>query len=66
MLYVPLPSPQGRVAILTALARKVPVSGDLQLTLLAMDARTNGFSGADLQQLLREAAIFALKVSNTP
>ncbi|KAK9792945.1 hypothetical protein WJX73_002335 [Symbiochloris irregularis] len=60
-LYVPLPTPTGRQAILTALARKTPLSADVDLPSIAMDARTNGFSGADLQSMLREAAVAALK-----
>ena len=62
VLYVPLPSPAGRLAVLTALARQTPLGPGVDLAAIAADARASGFSGADLQQLLREAAVCALKV----
>lgn len=63
VLYVALPSPSGRAAILTALARRTPLSAAVDLAAVAHDARAGGFSGADLQQLLREASVAALKAS---
>lgn len=63
VLYVALPSPSGRAAILTALARRTPLSAAVDLAAVAHDARAGGFSGADLQQLLREASVAALKES---
>lgn len=63
LVYVPLPSPQDRVAILKACTRKTPLSESLDLSTVAHDDRLNGFSGADLAALVREAAVHALQRS---
>ena len=56
---VNLPDRLGRVGILKVHARNKPVSDDVSLVQLAN--RTPGFSGADLANLLNEAAILATR-----
>lgn len=60
VLYVPLPDAPGRASILQALARKRPISSDVDLAGVA--AQCSGFSGADLAALLQQACVCALKV----
>lgn len=60
-LYVPLPSREERAAILAAVARKVKVSPAVDLTKVAFDSRTEGYSGADLSALVREAGLALLR-----
>ena len=61
LLKVGLPDAEGRVQILKALARNTPLSADVDLELAAKDPRCDGFSGADMAALIREAAIHALQ-----
>jgi ribosome biogenesis ATPase len=61
LLYVPLPSPEERVKILKTCARKTPLAPDVNLEKIALSERCNGFSGADLASLVREAATEALR-----
>ena len=56
-LNVPLPSKQGRLAILEVHATNKPLSGDVDLTRYA--ERTIGWSGAELANLINEAALAA-------
>lgn len=56
---VNLPDRLGRVGILKVHARNKPLSNDVSLVQLAN--RTPGFSGADLANLLNEAAILATR-----
>ena len=59
-LYVPPPtSAEDRAAILSRAARKTPLSSDVDLSMLALG--TAGYTGADLQAFVREAAICALE-----
>ena len=60
---VNLPDRLGRVGILKVHARNKPVSDDVSLVQLAN--RTPGFSGADLANLLNEAAILATRYKKT-
>ncbi|XP_032820155.1 nuclear valosin-containing protein-like isoform X2 [Petromyzon marinus] len=63
-LYVGLPVMAERAAILRTLTRggtKPPLEKDVDLNVIAGDGRSDGFSGADLQALTREAAIGALR-----
>ena len=62
LLYVPLPKPSDRISILKTLARKSPLASDVKLDEIASDARCNGYSGADVAALLREATVQALKM----
>ncbi|KAG2428143.1 hypothetical protein HXX76_011823 [Chlamydomonas incerta] len=61
VLYVPLPPPQDRAAILKALVRKTPLEPDVDLAAVAIDGRCEGYSGADCAALVREAAVLSLK-----
>ncbi len=59
-IHVPNPDIKGREKILTVHARKVPVGPDVDLRLIARG--TPGFSGADLANLVNEAALMAARV----
>eukprot|EP00796_Vickermania_ingenoplastis_P008702 gene8702-6120_t len=61
LLYVPLPSAAQRGAILHTHARHYPVDPDVDLHQLAHQERMEGFSGADLAAVMREASLSALK-----
>lgn len=63
MLYVPLPTPEDRVAILKALAAPVKLSPDVDLGEIGRSERADGYSGADCAALLREAGLAVLKES---
>ena len=58
-VVVPLPDVRGREQILKVHMRKVPLSDDVKPSLLARG--TPGFSGADLANLVNEAALFAAR-----
>jgi ribosome biogenesis ATPase len=60
LLYVPLPSPEERVHILSTCSRKTPLSNDVNLENIAKNPKLNGFSGADISSLVREASMIAL------
>jgi cell division protease FtsH len=60
-VVVPLPDIRGREQILTVHMRKVPVAPDVRGDILARG--TPGFSGADLANLVNEAALFAARSS---
>ncbi|KAI8322293.1 AAA-domain-containing protein [Martensiomyces pterosporus] len=61
LLYVELPTPGERAEIMRTLTKKTPLAGDISLDEIASDERCNGFSGADLAGLIREAAVAALR-----
>ncbi|MDD2743524.1 MAG: ATP-dependent zinc metalloprotease FtsH [Rhodocyclaceae bacterium] len=58
-VVVPLPDIRGREEILKVHMRKVPISGDVKADVIARG--TPGFSGADLANLVNEAALFAAR-----
>jgi cell division protease FtsH len=58
-VVVPLPDIRGRAAILKVHMRKVPISDDVNSNVIARG--TPGFSGADLANLVNEAALFAAR-----
>jgi len=58
-VVVPLPDLKGREQILKVHMRKVPVASDVRADILAR--ATPGFSGADLANLVNEAALFAAR-----
>jgi cell division protease FtsH len=58
-VVVPLPDIRGREQILQVHMRKVPISPDVRAEILARG--TPGFSGADLANLVNEAALFAAR-----
>jgi len=62
-VVVGLPDVRGREQILKVHLRKVPAAKDVEPTLIARG--TPGFSGADLANLVNEAALFAAR-SNKP
>ena len=55
------PTKEGRVAILKVHCRKVPLADDVELDSIA--SGTIGFSGADLRNLVNEAALLAARAS---
>ncbi len=58
-VVVPLPDIRGREQILKVHMRKIPVGADVDEEILARG--TPGFSGADLANLVNEAALFAAR-----
>jgi ribosome biogenesis ATPase len=61
LLYVDLPRAEEREEIMRAQCRATPFTDDVDLSAVARDPRCDGFSGADLQALVREAAVTALR-----
>jgi cell division protease FtsH len=60
-VVVPLPDIRGREQILKVHMRKVPLSTDVDASVLARGCP--GFSGADLANLVNEAALFAARAN---
>nr|WP_207189760.1 MULTISPECIES: ATP-dependent zinc metalloprotease FtsH [Halorhodospira] len=60
-VVVPLPDVRGREQILNVHMRKVPMADDVRPEIIARG--TPGFSGADLQNLVNEAALFAARAN---
>jgi cell division protease FtsH len=60
-VVVPLPDIRGREMILKVHMRKVPLDDDVQPGVIARG--TPGFSGADLANLVNEAALFAARAN---
>ncbi len=58
-VVVPLPDIRGREQILKVHMRKVPLDDDVKPSIIARG--TPGFSGADLANLINEAALFAAR-----
>ena len=58
-VVVPLPDLRGREQIIKVHMRKVPIAADVDSTIIARG--TPGFSGADLANLVNEAALFAAR-----
>lgn len=58
-VVVPLPDVRGREQILKVHMRKVPIGDDVKPSLIARGSP--GFSGADLANLVNEAALFAAR-----
>ncbi|XP_078237119.1 ATPase family gene 2 protein homolog B [Pogona vitticeps] len=67
ILYVPPPDQKGRLSILKIFTEDIPIDSDVSLEDVA--TQTELFSGADLENLCKEAALLALqenKVEATP
>ncbi len=62
-VVVPHPDVKGRLEILKVHTRKIPLSENVDLDKIARG--TPGFSGADLANLVNEAALLAARVSKT-
>jgi cell division protease FtsH len=60
-VVVPLPDVRGRELILKVHMRKVPLDDDVKPSVIARG--TPGFSGADLANLVNEAALFAARAN---
>jgi transitional endoplasmic reticulum ATPase len=61
LIYVPVPDEAGRRRILGIHTQGMPLADDVDLDSLA--ARTERFTGADLEDLVRRAGLFALRES---
>jgi cell division protease FtsH len=60
-VVVPRPDVKGREGILRVHTRRVPISTDVDIALLARE--TPGFAGADLENLVNEAALLAARTN---
>ncbi len=58
-VVVPIPDLKGREAILQVHSRRTPMADSVDLSILARS--TPGFTGADLENLVNEAALFAAR-----
>ncbi|CAD5116179.1 unnamed protein product [Dimorphilus gyrociliatus] len=58
LIYVPLPDSETRLKILQIHCSKTRVSEDIDLTEIV--AKTEGYSGAELEAIIREAALLAI------
>jgi cell division protease FtsH len=61
-VVVPVPDLKGRESILQVHTRRTPLAESVDLSILARS--TPGFSGADLENLVNEAALFAARRGN--
>ena len=61
LLYVPLPTKDDRLSILMTVCRKIPTDNDVDLKKIAFDQRCEGYSGADISALVREAQMTTLR-----
>lgn len=61
LLYVPLPIPEDRLSILQTVTRRCRLDPSICLSSIASDHRCDGFSGADISALVREAGLAALR-----
>jgi transitional endoplasmic reticulum ATPase len=59
LVYVPVPTYEGRLHILGIHTRNMPVGDDVDLADLA--GRTEGYTGADLEDVVRRAGLQALR-----
>ncbi|MGH9339470.1 MAG: CDC48 family AAA ATPase [Acidobacteriota bacterium] len=59
LVYVPVPEREGRFRILSIHTSGMPLADDVDLEEIA--GRTNGYTGADLEDLVRRAGLLALR-----
>ena len=65
LLYVPLPGKEDRLDILKTILKKIPYDmNNIDLNEICNDSKLDGFSGADLAALIREAQLHGLKRLN--
>ena len=64
LLYVPLPDYENRCAILDTVTKNLKLDLDIDFEKIYKDKRIEGFSGADIASLVREAQLHALKRLN--
>jgi transitional endoplasmic reticulum ATPase len=64
LVYVPPPDRAARLEILKVHTRRMPLAEDVDLERIA--ETTEGYTGADLAALCREAAILALREAGKP
>ncbi len=58
-VVVPVPDIAGRIGILKVHSRKTPMSGDVDIKIIARG--TPGFTGADIENMVNEAALMAAR-----
>ena len=61
LLYVPLPDGNDRISIIETLIRNLPIDKNINVLDIFDNKKLDGFSGADLAALVREAQLSALK-----
>jgi len=59
LIYVPVPDREGRLRILRIHTGRMPLEQDVEIAILA--DRTSGYTGADLEDLVRRAGLNALR-----
>ena len=59
LIFVPAPDEKARLEIFKVHTRRVPLASDVNLRELAK--KTEGYSGADIEALVREAALLAMR-----
>jgi len=59
IVFVPIPEKEERLKILQIHTNKMPLAKDINLTKLSEE--TEGYTGADIESLVREAAIISLR-----
>ena len=64
LLYIPLPDHNDRCSILETITKNLKLDQDIELGKINGDKRMEGFSGADIAALVREAQLHALKRLN--
>ncbi|MCX8207008.1 MAG: CDC48 family AAA ATPase [Methanothrix sp.] len=64
MIYIPMPDLQARKKIFEIYMRRMPVADDVDIDELA--ARTEGYTGADIEMICREAGMLALREKIQP
>lgn len=55
------PNEEGRYQILKIHAKKIKLDESVDLKMFALDEMSDGFTGADIQNLINEAALFAVR-----
>lgn len=61
LLYVKLPNAEDRLSILEKHVKRTPMDASVDLRAIASSHKAEGYSGADLASLVREAVLFALR-----